>query len=48
MPKKSGPGPVGSVSYTLLPSLGYVDWSKPRLLRRIAELEKVSAGRSAV
>lgn len=25
----------------LLP-LGYVEWSKPRLLRRIAELEKVS------
>lgn len=25
---------------TLLP-LGYTEWSKPRLLRRIAELEKV-------
>lgn len=30
-------------SHPVVPA-GYVDWSKPRLVRRIAELEKVSGG----
>lgn len=44
--------PVQSVSLTPHPHpvvpAGYVEWSKPRLLRRIAELEKVSEGSVSV
>ena len=36
-----GGGCTACLKIPLLP-LGYMEWSKPRLLRRISELEKVS------